>query len=140
MARNLTTYNDPQTGAAVEVMTNAVPQGRIAYQDSADEVQRRIGRAYTGGRQTLAEQRALGGNPDPRVCGVASVHAFHSTPDPSEYASVQSRCRSGELLCGQCKASATERLLEYLAEHRRLRENLPNAVVQRASELAGLGE
>ena len=140
MARSLTTYNDPQTGAAVEVMTNAVPQGRIAYQDSADEVQRRIGRAYTGGRQTLAEQRELGGNPDPRVCGVASVHAFHTTPEPAQYAELQSKCRTGELLCGQCKASATERLLEYLAEHRRLRENLPKTVVQRACELAGLGE
>ena len=116
--RNLTTYSDPQTGGSVEVMTNRVPPGRITYDDADDDVRRRIGRAYTGGRGTLAEQREKGGNPDPRVCSVSSLHAFFATPDPREYAQLQSRCRSGELLCGECKASAANRLLEYLRGHR----------------------
>ena len=107
MVRSLTIYHDPRTGSAVEVMTNRVPPGSITYRDDADEVRRRIGRAYTGGRQTLEEQRRLGGNPDPRVCGVASLHAFHATTGASDFAELQRQCRAGELLCGQCKASAT---------------------------------
>ena len=122
--RNLTTYEDPQTGGAVEVMTNRVPPGRITYEDDPADIRRRIGRAYTGGRGTLEEQREKGGNPDPRVCSVSSLHAFYSTPEPGAYAELQSRCRAGDLLCGECKASAADRLLEYLREHRYRRDDL----------------
>ena len=117
--RNLTTYEDPQTGDAVEVMTNRVPPGRISYEDDPSDIRRRINRAYTGGRGTLEEQREMGGNPDPRVCSVSSLHAFYATPNPLEYGELQRRCRAGELLCGECKASAADRLLEYFDRHRR---------------------
>lgn len=120
--RNLTTYEDPRTGGAVEVMTNQIPPGRITFEDDPADIRRRIGRAYTGGRGTLEEQREKGGNPDPRVCSVSSLHAFYATPDPQEYAQLQSRCRSGELLCGECKTSAADRLLEYLRDHRARRQ------------------
>ena len=122
--RNLTTYEDPRTGGAVEVMTNRVPPGRITYNDDPADIRRRIGRAYTGGRGTLEEQREKGGNPDPRVCSVSSLHAFYATPDPQEYPELQSRCRAGELLCGECKVAAADGLLEYLREHRLRREIL----------------
>ena len=136
--RSLTTYDDPATGSAVEVMTNAVPQGRLAYNDDTDVIRRRVGRAYTGGRRTLEEQRKLGGNPDPRICSVSSLHAFHSTPDADAYAALQERCRSGDLLCGECKATASDKLVEYFNEHLRLREELPESVRGRASTLAGM--
>ncbi len=136
--RSLTTYDDPGTGSAVEVMTNAVPQGRIAYDDTPEDVRRRTSRAYTGGRQTLEEQRELGGNPDPRVCSVSSLHAFHCTPEPDAYVALQERCRSGELLCRGCKAAATDSLLEHLKRRRQVRDSLPDAVMQRARVLTGI--
>ena len=136
--RSLTTYDDPATGSAVEVMTNAVPQGRIAYNDTPEDVRRKIGRAYTGGRRTLEEQRELGGNPDPRVCSVSSLHAFHATPESDAYAALQERCRSGALLCGDCKAAAADKLLEYFRGHRRLRQELPDSAALRANSLAGI--
>ena len=140
MMRGLTTYDDPGTGSAIEVMTNAVPQGRITYDDSPEDVRRRIGRAYTGGQPTLAEQRAKGGNPDPRICSVSSIHAFHATPEPDAYAALQESCRSGELLCGRCKASATHNLLEYLQWHRQKRDALPETIRQRARAMAGVAD
>ena len=136
--RSLTTYDDPATGSAVDVMTNQVPQGRIAYDDAAEDIRRKIGRAYTGGRRTLEEQRELGGNPDPRVCSVSSLHAFHCTPDADEYMALQKRCRSGELLCGECKGSAADRLLECVEGHRRIQENMADEVARHARTLAGL--
>ena len=138
MMRNLTTYDDPATGSAVEVMTNAVPQGRITYDDNDDDIRRRVSRAYTGGRRTQEEQRQLGGNPDPRVCSVSSLHAFHCAQDAEEYTALQRRCRSGELLCGECKAAAVDKLLEYFREHRRRREELPESASLRANSLAGI--
>ena len=139
--RSLTTYDDPSTGSAVEVMTNEVPQGRISYNDTVEDIRRRVLRAYTGGRQTLTEQRELGGNPDPRVCSVASLHAFHATLEPDAYTALQERCRSGELSCGECKAAATENLLEHLERRRQARDRLPETVIRRARALAGtIGE
>ena len=138
MVRSLTTYQDPDTGSAVEVMTNRVPPGRIGYDDDADTVRRRIGRAYTGGRRTQAEQRRQGGNPDPRICAVSSLHAFYVTPNPDDYAALQQRCRAGALLCGECKATAAAGMVEYLAEQRRRRDALPSNARHHANRLAGL--
>ena len=137
MMRNLTTYDDPSTGSAVEVMTNQVPQGRITYGDAQEDIRRRIGRAYTGGRRTLDEQRELGGNPDPRVCSVSSLHAFHGTSDAEEYTALQKRCKSGELLCGECKGMAADKLLEYLERHREARDGLDEPTLRRAHWLSG---
>ena len=136
--RSLTTYDDPSTGSAVEVMTNGVPQGRIAYEDPPEDIRRRVSRAYTGGRRTLEEQRELGGNPDPRVCSVSSLHAFHCTGDAEEYITLQKRCRSGDLLCGECKGTAADKLLEYLGSRRESRDALGQETVNRARDLAGL--
>ncbi len=136
--RSLTTYDDPATGSAVEVMTNLVPQGRIAYDDAAEDVRRKIGRAYTGGRRTMEEQRELGGNPDPRICSVSSLHAFHCAPDPGAYAAIQERCRSGDLLCGECKVTAVDKLLEYFEQRHQARSRLPESVSERARALAGI--
>ena len=136
--RNLTTYNDPQSGGAVEVMTNRVPPGRITYGDSPQDIRRRLSRAYTGGRGTLEEQREKGGNPDPRVCSVSSLHAFYATPDPTQYDELQRSCRAGELLCGECKRSASDGLLEYLQRHQQLRDRIPDQTALRVRALAGL--
>ncbi len=136
--RNLTTYEDPRTGGAVEVMTNRVPPGRITYDDDPADIRRRIGRAYTGGRGTLEDQRQKGGNPDPRVCSVSSLHAFYATPDPQAYAELQSRCRAGELLCGECKVAAADGLLEYLEGYRNQRAELTERLHARIATLSGI--
>ena len=138
MVRSLTTYQDPRTGSAVEVMTNAVPQGRIACADAADRARALIARAYTGGRGTLAEQRERGGNPDPRICAVSGLHAFFATPEPAEYAELQRRCRAGALLCGECKGAAADRVTAYLRQRRQQRDGLPAAAKRRARAMAGL--
>ena len=138
MMRGLTTYNDPGTGSAVEVMTNAVPPGRISFDDEMGDIRRRVGRAYTGGRRTLEEQRERGGNPDPRVCAVSSLHTFYATPAASDYASLQARCRAGGLLCGECKTMAADGLIEYLERHRRTRGDLNDETLARVDTLAGL--
>ncbi len=134
--RNLTTYEDPRTGGAVEVMTNRVPPGRITYEDDPADIRRRVNRAYTGGRGTLQEQREKGGNPDPRVCSVSSLHAFFATPDPQAYAELQRSCRAGELLCGECKKSASDGLLEYLKGHRKHRDGQSDRVHARIATLS----
>ena len=78
--RNLTTYEDPRTGGAVEVMSNRVPPGRITYDDDPADIRRRISRAYTGGRGTLDEQREKGGNPDPRgLLNIQPARLLHLT-------------------------------------------------------------
>ena len=132
MAKSLATYEEPATAAAVDVMTAAVPQGAIFYEDDADTIRRKIRHAYTGGRKTQEEQRRLGGNPDSRVCSVSSLLAFHGVTDPEEYRQIQTSCRAGTLLCGECKANATERIVEYITEQTERRQSQHSQVVGRA--------
>jgi tryptophanyl-tRNA synthetase len=73
MVRALATYEDPRSGAAVDVMTGSNPQGAILYEDEIEVVRRKIRHAFTGGRKTREEQRLVGGNPDPRICSVSSL-------------------------------------------------------------------
>jgi tryptophanyl-tRNA synthetase len=38
------------------------------------------------------------------------------------------RCRSGEMLCGECKTNLVERLNKFLEEHRRKREKAKDEI------------
>ena len=117
-AKSLTTYVDPRTAAAVDVMHGGRPQGALFYRDDPAVIRRKVMTAVTGGRATVVEHRRLGGNPDPRVCSVSSLMALQAVPAPDEYAAIQQACRSGQLLCRDCKARTADRLVEQFAAHR----------------------
>ncbi len=134
-AKSLTTYVDPRTAAAVDVMHGGLPQGALFYRDDPAVIRRKVMTAVTGGRATVAEHRRLGGNPDPRVCSVSSLMALQAVPAPDEYAAIQQACRSGQLLCKDCKARTADRLVEQLAAHRTRRAVLGPETTQRIDEI-----
>lgn len=118
MVRSLVRYEAPDTGVVVSTMTGRIPRGAIFYSDDAAEVRKKIRVAVTGGRATRAEQEREGGNPDPRICSVSSLWAFHGAPEADEYEAIKRRCTAGELLCGECKSLAAEAIVGYLDQVR----------------------
>ena len=100
-------------------MSASKPDSAIYVTDSDSEVRRKIMNAFTGGQPTAELQRKLGGNPD-----VCPVYSYHVIFDPSEVDSrkIYSACRSGELLCGECKRMLIEKALRFLEKHREARE------------------
>jgi tryptophanyl-tRNA synthetase len=87
-------------------------------------VKRKIKNAFTGGKATVAEQRKLGAEPD--ICSVFQYFIYLFEEDDKKLLQREKQCKSGEILCGECKTDLTERINKFLAEHQKKREKAKN--------------
>ena len=78
--------------------------------------------AYTGGRATLAEHRERGG--DPTVDVPFQYLRFFFEPDDTELERIAADYRAGDLLSGELKEIAIDRITAFLADHQRRRAEL----------------
>ncbi len=88
--------------------------------DSDAQIRKKIMNAFTGGRSTVEEQRKLGANPD--ICPVFHHYEFLLEPDDSKLKKTYADCRSGALLCGECKLNLLSKVLPFMQKHRDNRE------------------
>ena len=109
-------YSKYISGLTREPMSASKPETSVFLIDSEEDVRKKIWTAFTGGRPTVEEQRKFGGNPD--ICVVyewLKVFIFKDLKTMDEHAR---KCRSGELLCGECKRMLADGLIKKLAEHK----------------------
>jgi len=76
--------------------------------------------AFTGGRDTVEEQQRLGGRPE--VCNVYAYYYFLFEEDDENLREREAACKSGSLLCGECKKQLAERVKAFLADFQEKRE------------------
>lgn len=107
-------------------MSASEPETSIFTIDKPEDVKRKVWNAFTGGRPTLAEQKKLGANPD--VCSVYQYFLMLFEEDDKKLAEREKQCRTGEVMCGDCKKELTERINRFLAEHQRKREKARSTV------------
>ncbi|MGI0151298.1 MAG: tryptophan--tRNA ligase, partial [Thermoplasmata archaeon] len=88
--------------------------------DPPAEVDRKVRRAFTGGRASVEEQRRLGATPE--ICSVWALWRTQFARDEDEFQTVTRDCRSGAMLCGECKEKVIERIRPFFAEHAVRRE------------------
>ena len=117
LRRPASTYHRFMTGLTGEKMSSSKPESYIALTDDPEEAGRKLMRSFTGGRPTAEEQRRLGGRPE--ICPVYEMLAYHLVDDDAELKRIYEDCKSGRLLCGQCKRYAREKLVKFLEEHQR---------------------
>jgi tryptophanyl-tRNA synthetase len=101
-------------------MSSSTPESSIFTTDDEETVRKKITNAFTGGAPTVKEQRIHGGNPD--ICPVHAYHYFLFEPDDEKVKRIYDDCRSGSLLCGECKKMLVEKVNSFLTEHRKGRE------------------
>ena len=101
-------------------MSASVENTAIFTQDSPAEVKRKVSNAFTGGQASAKLQRELGGNPS--VCSVFKYHFMLFTLDDKEIRNIESRCRAGDLLCGECKNDLIQKINSFLKTHQERRE------------------
>ncbi len=111
------TYHKLIRGLDGGKMSSSRPEFTIFLTDPVGDAIRKLRASVTGGRNTAEEQRRLGGEPD--KCPVFDQYAYYLVPDDSELESIERRCKSGALLCGECKAFGSERLKSFLETHQR---------------------
>ena len=108
------------TGLTGGKMSSSIPASHISLLDDPDDGYDKVKAATTGGRDTAAEQRELGGEADD--CPVYELYAYLLAGDDDELTKeVYTECVTGERLCGGCKEQAAELMREFLADHQEKR-------------------
>ena len=128
LQRPASTYHRFMTGLDGNKMSSSRPEYAIFLTDPPDVAVRKLMRALTGGRPTVEEQRRLGGEPE--KCTVYEFYVYHLIPDDQELRRIYEKCRKGELLCGECKKMAAERLRKWLEEHQKRLEKAKDKVLE----------
>ncbi|MCX6680880.1 MAG: tryptophan--tRNA ligase [Methanothrix sp.] len=113
-------YHRFMTGLTGGKMSSSKPESHIALTEDPQEAGKKIMRAITGGRQSLAEQKKLGGEPE--KCSIYEFLVFHLSQDDKELLELDAECRSGRRMCGTCKKDVAERIEIFLREHQQARE------------------
>jgi len=88
--------------------------------DSPALVRKKVMRAFSGGRKTMAEHRKKGGNPDIDVAYQWLYYIFE--PDDKKLAKIRRDYKSGKLLTGELKNYLIEKINTFLKEHQKKRE------------------
>lgn len=101
-------------------MSASLPETSIFTTDSPDEARKKISNAFTGGRATVREQRALGGIPD--VCTVYQYMFYLFEQDDRQASELRQECLAGERACGICKKELADKVVAFLEDHQSKRE------------------
>jgi tryptophanyl-tRNA synthetase len=101
-------------------MSSSDEMATIYTTDTPKNVSRKVGRAFTGGCVSVDEQREKGGNPD--ICAVYMYNFYLFEHDDAELARIAGKCRSGEILCGECKVALAQKINVFLEGHQARRE------------------
>jgi tryptophanyl-tRNA synthetase len=103
-------------------MSKRVPETGFTLDDTPTEASRRVRVAFTGGRDTVEEQRRLGARAD--ICPVYDLYRFHFATDDEHVNRVYHECTTGIRLCGECKQEAIGLVKTFLEEHHKKRDAL----------------
>ena len=126
-------------GEKVMSTTGDTADNTIFLNDPPKLVAKKIRNAFTGGRATVEEQRRLGAVPE--VCSVWAAWRSRFAETESEFAKITDECRSGKLMCGDCKGHLIERVHTFLAEHGERRERAEriadSLIIEKAPPNAG---
>ncbi len=115
------TYNIFLPGLSGGKMSASDPSSYIALTDTEKEVEKKIKKyAFSGGKDTIAEHRKLGGNPDIDVCFQYLKLLFEE--DDKKLASIYNNYKSGKMLSSELKDYTIKKINSFLKEHQKKRE------------------
>ena len=106
-------------------MSSSNPETALFTTDEPKIIEEKVSNAYTGGQPTTALQKKLGGNPE--ICSVFSYLKFlFDTSRESNQREL--RCRSGNLLCGECKHDLSNHSTTFIAMFQERRQKAKDLV------------
>jgi tryptophanyl-tRNA synthetase len=106
-------------------MSSSKPQTAILTSDEPEIIEKKISNAFTGGQSTIALQRQLGGNAI--GCPVFwYLRYFFDTEKQSDERLL--KCKSGNLLCGECKSDLAKESKSFMVDFKKRREKAKDAV------------
>jgi tryptophanyl-tRNA synthetase len=101
-------------------MSSSMPETAIFTVDPPEVAEKKVMAAFTGGQATAKEQREKGG--DPTVCSIYAYSYFLFEEDDARLIALEQDCRSGALVCGDCKARLAKVISRFLVDFQAKRE------------------
>jgi tryptophanyl-tRNA synthetase len=101
-------------------MSASQPETAIFTIDSPEVAEKKVMGAFTGGQPTIREQREKGG--DPSICNIYAYYYFLFEEDDAKLVELENDCRSGALVCGDCKARLARIVSRFLVDFQEKRE------------------
>ena len=101
-------------------MSSSDPNSAIYTTDSMKDVERKIKKAFSGGKDTIEEHRKKGGNPEIDVC-FQYLNLFLED-DEDKLEDIYNDYKSGKLLTGELKKYTTTKLQNFLKQHQQKRD------------------
>ncbi|MBU2560860.1 MAG: tryptophan--tRNA ligase [Nanoarchaeota archaeon] len=95
-------------------MSKSKPESCIVLPEDVKSAQKKLKRALTGGRETVEIQKKMGGEPE--KCMVFEMHKQHLIEDDKELQDIYKKCKSGTLLCGECKDIACSKMERFMQD------------------------
>jgi len=102
-------------------MSASQPDTAIFTTDKPKKAGKKVMKAFTGGRDTVEEQREKGGRPE--ICNVYAYYYFLFEEDDAALIEREMVCKKGEILCGECKKELANRVEAFLTEFQKRRED-----------------
>jgi tryptophanyl-tRNA synthetase len=108
-------------------MSSSKPATALFTIDDPEVIDRKVSAAFTGGQATVALQRQLGGNA--LGCPVFwYLRYLFDTERQSDERLL--KCRSGNLLCGECKSDLSKESQNFLGEFKKRREKAKDVIAE----------
>lgn len=114
------TYHRFITGLTGDKMSSSKPKTAIFLSDSPKTAQKKVMSAKSGGRESLDEQRELGGVPE--ECVVYEILLYHLADSDKELSKLYHDCKSGNIMCGECKKNVASMMKNFFEEFKEKRE------------------
>lgn len=108
------TYHRFLTGLTGDKMSSSKPKTAIYLNETPKQAEKKVKSSKTGGRESLEEQKELGGRPD--QCVVYEMLVYHLVDDDAELEKIREECLNGTLLCGHCKVHTAGLMKEFFED------------------------
>lgn len=92
----------------------------FTLQERPESIAKKISNAFTGGRPTVKEQQELGGMPE--VCCIYEICVYQFMENDDDVIKLYHDCKSGKILCGECKDRAIKIILGFVKKHQQKRQ------------------
>ncbi|MFQ5974887.1 MAG: tryptophan--tRNA ligase [Candidatus Hydrothermarchaeales archaeon] len=112
--------------AGSDKMSASKPETSIFTTDPPELAKKKIMNAFTGGQATIEEQKKVGGIPD--ICSVYQYQFYVFEEDDEKIKELSTKCRNGEILCGECKEYLAEKVGRFLLKHQKNRERAKDII------------
>ena len=106
-------------------MSSSRPETALFTTDDPEIIDKKVSSAFTGGQATVALQRKLGGNAT--GCPVFwYLRYFFDTERQSDERLL--KCKSGNLLCGECKGDLAKDSKSFIVDFKKRRESAKDII------------